>query len=96
MIFIKGNFMYWGYIIYSKSKDRFYVGSTGAGPEIRLLRHNEGWTRSTKACIPWELKFVKSFDSKTDALQWERMLKKIKSRVFIESLILSEENELKR
>lgn len=86
--------MYWGYIIYSKSKDRFYVGSTGVGPEIRLLRHNEDWTRSTKAGIPWELKFIQTFENKSEALTWERMVKKQKSRVSIGALITSKENEL--
>ena len=87
--------MYWGYIIYSDSKDRFYIGTSGVGPEIRLTRHNAGWTRSTKSGIPWEIKFVKSFDSKTEALKWEKMVKKQKSRPFIEGLINSEENELR-
>jgi len=35
--------MYQTYIIYSGSKDRYYIGSTGVGVEKRLERHNEGW-----------------------------------------------------
>ncbi|MBO6794479.1 MAG: GIY-YIG nuclease family protein [Balneolaceae bacterium] len=86
--------MYWGYIIYSNSKDRFYTGASGVGVEIRVDRHNSGWTRSTKSGIPWELKYVRTFESKTDALKWERMVKSKKSRVFIEKLINSSENEV--
>ena len=85
-----------GYILYSSKRDRYYVGSSGVGAELRLARHNEGWTRSTKSGIPWELKLVRSFETKTEALKWERMVKRQKSRVFIERLIGSEENELCR
>ena len=86
--------MYWGYIIYSTSKDRYYIGSTNVGIETRLKRHNDGWTSSTKSGAPWLLKYVRKFESKAAALKWERDSKKMKSRVFIEQLIKSEENEL--
>lgn len=86
--------MFETYILYSSSKDRYYVGSTGVGAKKRLDRHNEGWTRSTKSGIPWELRYVRSFENKTKALQWENHIKRQKSRKFIEELIASEENEL--
>ncbi len=82
------------YILYSKRKDSYYIGSTGVGAVLRLQRHNEGWTRSTKPGIPWSLKYIRSFDSKSEALKWEKHIKKQKSRVFIERLVVSEENEL--
>ncbi|WP_103665447.1 GIY-YIG nuclease family protein [Gracilimonas amylolytica] len=85
--------MFETYIIYSSSRDRFYVGSTGAGVQKRLERHNEGWTRSTKSGIPWELKYVRSFETKTEALQWENHIKRQKSRSYLEALIASDENE---
>lgn len=85
--------MYWGYIIFSNSNDKFYVGTTGVGVETRVDRHDQGWTKSTKSGIPWELKNVRSFDSKNEALKWERIVKKQKSRSFIKKLIDSEENE---
>ncbi|MGB0346557.1 MAG: GIY-YIG nuclease family protein, partial [Balneolaceae bacterium] len=94
--FFRWNYMYWGYIIYSKSKDRFYVGTTGVGPQIRLDRHNDGWTRSTKAGIPWELKFIQTFDNKSEASKWERMVKKQKSRAYLEHLIHLDLNEFKK
>ncbi len=88
--------MYQTYILYSKSKDRYYIGSTSVGVELRLTRHNEGWTRSTKFGIPWEVNYIKSFDSNTEALKFERFIKKQKSRGFIEKLIISKENEMLR
>ncbi len=81
------------YIIYSETKNRYYIGSTSVGIDLRLERHNQGGTRSTKSGLPWILKYAKNFDSKTEALKWERFIKKQKSRVFIEKLINSQENE---
>ncbi len=86
--------MYQVYIIYSTSKDRYYIGSTSVGIETRLKRHNEGWTRSTKNGVPWELKFVHSYPTKSEALVRERFIKNQKSRAFIETLIGSPENNL--
>ncbi len=81
------------YIIFSASKDRYYIGSTSVGIKTRLKRHNEGWTRSTRSGTPWELKFVCSYSTKSEALSRERFIKNQKGRAFIEMLINSEENE---
>ena len=85
--------MHQTYILYSESTDLYYTGHTSAGVETRIARHNDGWSRSTKAGIPWKLKYSKSFETKSEALKWERFIKKQKSRIFIEKLINSEENE---
>lgn len=79
---------YFVYIIQSRKDGSYYVGST-ADVETRLLRHNEGWSRSTKAKVPWVVVHVEPFSSKTDALQREKEIKKMKSRSFIERLIRS-------
>ncbi|SMO76675.1 GIY-YIG nuclease family protein [Fodinibius sediminis] len=86
--------MFYTYIIYSKTRDQYYTGSTSVEVELRLKRHNEGWTRSTKAGIPWELKYYRSFSEKSEALKWEYAVKRQKSRAFIERLIASPENEI--
>lgn len=86
--------MYHTYIIYSKSKNRYYVGYTSIGVNKRVERHNMGWSQSTKMGIPWVLKYFKSFDNKSDAIKWENFIKRQKSRSFIERLIASGENEL--
>ena len=88
-------YIYQTYIIYSTSKDRYYIGSTGVGIRKRVKRHNEGWTRSTKSGAPWELKYYRSFKRKTEALKWENHIKRQKNREFNERLIASEENECK-
>ena len=79
--------MYQTYIIYSSTKDRYYIGSTGRGVETRVERHNDGWTRSTKSGVPWKLKYVRSFETKTEALRWEKHIKGQKSRDYIDELI---------
>lgn len=47
--FIKGKSMYWGYIIYSESRDRYYVWSSGVGVEIRSNRSK----RVRVQILPW-------------------------------------------
>jgi len=86
--------MYYAYIIYSSSRDVYYKGHTSLTPQKRLDRHNDQWTVSTRAGIPWELRFFKSFETRSEAIRFELFLKKQKNRTFIESLIASDENEL--
>ncbi len=74
------------YILYSQTRDRYYIGST-ADTKKRLLRHNAGATPSTKSGRPWKIVYTKEFDSKTDALKFENFLKRMKSRELIESLV---------
>jgi putative endonuclease len=80
-------FMYHVYILYSPSKDQYYIGHTGVTPEIRTKRHNEGWTQSTKAGIPWDLVFSQKAPDKSTAIKWENHIKRQKSRRFIEEII---------
>jgi putative endonuclease len=72
--------MFYTYIIYSPSADRYYTGHTSYTPPQRLLQHNNAYTPSTISGIPWELKFYKSFDNKSDAIRFELFIKRQKSR----------------
>ena len=74
------------YILFSKSRDRYYIGHTN-NIERRLAEHNSGQTKSTKHGIPWELVFTKEFDSNVEANKVELYLKRMKSRKFIEKFI---------
>jgi putative endonuclease len=87
--------MFYTYIIHSESSDEYYTGHTSTKVEKRLERHNDGWNPSTKHGIPWQMKYYKSFETKTEAIKWENFIKRQKSRQFIEKLIASEENECK-
>jgi len=74
------------YIIQSALDASFYAGSSH-NPVVRCQRHNEGWTKSTKAKRPWKLVWIKEFPTKAEALAFERYIKRMKSREFIERLI---------
>ena len=78
--------MWYVYIIYSESIDRYYVGST-SNIELRLERHNAGWGRYTKRGIPWVLKYKEEFETKSEAIKRENEIKRMKSRIYIEELI---------
>jgi putative endonuclease len=77
------------YIIYSKSKNKYYIGYTH-DLDLRLIHHNDGWTKSTKAGIPWTLVYSEKCPTKSDAIKREKEIKRTKSRSYIESLINSE------
>jgi putative endonuclease len=78
--------MYCTYILYSAKCDRYYIGYT-SDIDARLILHNEGKVTATKNCRPYILKATKSFAAEMEARKEELRLKKMKSRVYLESLI---------
>ena len=81
--------MHYLYILYSKRIDRYYSGETGDVGR-RLRKHNDGHSVATKKGVPWELKKVIEFETKTEAIKAEKWLKKMKSRRVIEKVIRGE------
>ena len=81
--------MYYTYILKSKIKDTYYVGSC-SDLALRLERHNSGNSRSTKAFIPWKIVYYEEFNNKKDAMKREYFIKRQKSKKYIENLINSE------
>ena len=77
---------YYTYILYSKKIDRYYIGST-QNIHKRIERHNAGATKSTKGGRPWVLVHLENFETKTEAIKKENYLKRMKSRIFIESIL---------
>jgi putative endonuclease len=79
------------YILQS-SGGRYYIGSTSE-LELRLNQHNDAtwnpsiWTRSRG---PWKLVFSKQYSTRAAAIRAEALVKRMKSRVFIEKLISGE------
>ncbi|NIA18677.1 MAG: GIY-YIG nuclease family protein [Simkaniaceae bacterium] len=47
-------------ILYSRCKDRYYIGHTDRLEE-RLSEHNYGYTKSTKSGRPWTVKYIQRF-----------------------------------
>ena len=74
------------YILYSSSKDRYYIGQTN-NIEDRIKRHNSGRSKATKYGMPWKLVYTKGFETRSEAMLYEMKLKSEKSREYIEELI---------
>jgi putative endonuclease len=77
--------MYFVYIIYSESSGKYYTGSC-ADFQTRLLHHNGGHNRSTKAGVPWVL--VKLFEvaDRAEALRLEIRIKRRGAGRFISDI----------
>jgi putative endonuclease len=78
--------MHFTYIIYSDSYKQFYVGST-QDVEERLRRHNAGHSKSTKGKGPWTLIKSFSFETRSEAMQLEKKIKKRGIRRFLEDMV---------
>jgi putative endonuclease len=71
--------MYYVYIIESQKSNRYYIGQTD-NLEKRIERHNKGRNLSTKAYIPWSLKWWQEYETRSEAMQIEKKIKSIKKR----------------
>jgi putative endonuclease len=74
------------YILKSSVTNRYYIGHT-SDIKKRLWYHNSGYSKSTKAGLPWKLVYTENFGSRQQAVKRESELKKYKSRVMIEKII---------
>jgi putative endonuclease len=80
------------YVLFSKSKSKYYVGETHDITE-RLLRHNyHTYDDSfTKIANDWEVVLTIECLNKIDALYLERFIKRMKSKVFVKKIIQNPE-----
>jgi putative endonuclease len=78
--------MFYVYILFNKSADRYYVGYCSE-LESRLQKHNMGATSSTKPYRPWALVYYEQFHTKTEAIKREKEIKSMKSRRYLTTLI---------
>ena len=79
--------MFYVYILYSTSSNKYYVGQT-ENVEVRLKYHNELSENSfTSKHRPWEVKRIIEVKNRTEALIIEKYIKKRKSRKYIEEFI---------
>ncbi len=81
--------MYFCYILYSKSLDRFYIGHTGDNLEERLRRHLSNHKGFTNRAKDWTVIYHESFTDKESAYKREIEIKSWKSKVKIQALISS-------
>jgi len=79
--------MFYCYILYSPTLNKYYVGST-SDLEGRLRRHHTNHGGFTGRNVDWILKYSENFASKAEACARERQIKNWKSRKMIEGLII--------
>ena len=80
--------MFYTYIIYSLSKNKYYIGQCENLDKI-IDDHNNSRSTYTKTGKPWILKWSKEFSTRSEAIVEETRIKKKKSRKYIEWLISS-------
>jgi len=88
--------MAWVYILLSEKNNNFYIGATRNLKE-RIVWHNSILqnTGYSKKGIPWTLYFQIECKSFETALKIERHIKNMKSRKYIENLLIYPEITLK-
>ena len=77
--------MFYVYVLQSQIDGRLYKGLTQNINE-RLVQHNKGKTKSTKAFRPWKLLYYESFNSREEAREREKYLKSGAGREFINKI----------
>ena len=78
--------MHHTYILFSKSKNKYYIGST-SNLEERLNKHNSNHKGFTGGIGDWKIIYSEKFENYNLALKREKQIKNWKSRVMIEKLI---------
>jgi predicted GIY-YIG superfamily endonuclease len=68
--------------------DKYYVGQT-CDLVKRMVDHNSGISKFTSKANDWIIRWSKLFVSRNEALQFESLIKKKKSRKFLVYLIQS-------
>ena len=91
---IKILIMFYIYILYSQSADKFYIGQT---PDVqkRLREHNNPVEKSkyTAKYIPWELiLYFPVSNERGEVMKIEKFIKSQKSKKFILKLIENKNN----
>ena len=80
--------IYYVYIIYSASADKYFVGQTN-NLERRIEEHNLREGRYTSGKGPWKLVFKEEWDSRSETMRREKFLKSGKGREYWKEKIQS-------
>ena len=75
--------MFYVYIFFSESKNRYYVGQTNSISN-RLERHNSGTQLATKYGVPWKIIIYFELETRSDAIIMEQKIKKRGAKRFLE------------
>jgi len=76
------------YVLYSPSKNAFYTGATTGEPAESLKKHIDGYyeNKFTRKVKDWELFVQIECVSMKQAMQIEKHIKKMKSKIYIANL----------
>ncbi|MEN2414951.1 GIY-YIG nuclease family protein [Flavobacterium mesophilum] len=77
--------MFFVYILYSYTKEKFYVGQTN-DIEDRLKRHNNGQSLSTKNGAPWKVIYTIELNSRSEAVVLETKIKKRGAKRYLQDI----------
>jgi putative endonuclease len=78
--------LYTVYILKSEKDDKHYIGYT-SNLERRLIEHNSGKEKATKARKPFKLVYKEEFADIKDAARKEMFLKSGKGRDYIKNIL---------
>jgi putative endonuclease len=79
--------MFYCYILFSPTLNKFYIGHTGDHIDERIRKHNSNHNGFTGGKGDWQIVFFETFTDKKAAYAREREIKAWKSRIRIENLI---------
>ena len=74
------------YILQSHKDASYYIGST-EDLDVRVAKHNKGYSRYTKLKRPWKLVYREEYRTLSEAKKREYYLKSLKSKIVIEKII---------
>ena len=78
------------YILFSASKNRYYIGATCDELNERIRKHNSNHKKGFTGTVnDWKVVYSEHFKTKEEAFSREREVKKWKSRKKVETLISS-------
>ncbi|NJN42648.1 MAG: GIY-YIG nuclease family protein [Flammeovirgaceae bacterium] len=72
------------YILQSLTTEKWYYGFT-ENLEQRLHDHQSNRSRYTRFKGPWKLIFKRTFEDKSEALRFEKHIKKSKNKLYLRS-----------
>lgn len=84
--------MFYTYVLHSPLKDKYYIG-VSENPTERLKKHNNKNKGFTNQANDWNIVFLKEFETKSEALDYEKQIKSWKSKIKILKLISSVASE---
>ena len=89
LIMLKSSLMFYLYILYNSSIDKYYIGQT-SNLNKRIIDHNSTGHKvkyTKKQSGKWSLVYKEEFETRSEAITREKFLKGKKSRSYIKEVI---------